>query len=60
MRCDCCAETFVDEVALLVIEDAVISYRDALREKLDGDNAAWADAERTMRQALAAGAGGLG
>ena len=52
MRCDCCDETFVDEVALLMISDAVETYRDALVEKRASDEAAWADAERQIAEAL--------
>lgn len=58
VTCDCCDETFVDEVALLMIEDAIVTHRDALREKLERDDAAWAEAEQQMRQALSKGAGG--
>ena len=60
VTCDCCGETFVDEVALLMIDDAIRTYRDALAEKLEHDRDAWAEAERATAQALAAASGGLG
>lgn len=60
VTCECCDETFVDEVALLVIADALGSYRDALVEKAAGDREAWAEAERATAEALAAATGGQG
>ena len=54
MRCECCAETFVDEVALLVIEEALVEYRDALIAKAERDQAAWAEAHGKTAEALAA------
>jgi hypothetical protein len=54
VTCECCAGTFVDEVALLMIEDAVVTYRDALNEKRERDQAAWADAERQTAEAMRA------
>jgi len=55
VTCECCDGTFVDEVGLVLIEDAVVAFRDALVEKRDRDSAAWADAEMQTAQALAGG-----
>lgn len=60
MTCDCCGLSEVDEVALLVICEGVMSFRDAIVARIQRDQEAWADAERKMREALAAGGGGAG
>jgi hypothetical protein len=60
VTCECCGRTEVDEVALLVICEGVMSFRDALMARVARDQEAWADAERKMREALAAGRGGQG
>jgi hypothetical protein len=60
VTCECCSETFVDEVGLMLVEEAVLAYRDALVEKATRDRAAWADAEHRSAQALAAATGGGG
>jgi hypothetical protein len=41
-------------VALLVIEDAVAAFRDAVRAKQRRDDAAWAEAHRVTVEALSA------
>jgi hypothetical protein len=51
-RCDCCGETFVDEVGLLLVEEAVVSYRDARVEREAKKRRAWAEAERRTQDAL--------
>ena len=58
MSCECCGETFVDEVALLVIEEALVEYRDALIAKAERDRAAWADAKADTAEALSAAKAG--
>lgn len=60
VTCDCCGETFVDEAGLLMVEDAIVSFRDALVAKHEKDKAAWSDAFALADQALAEarGAGG--
>lgn len=50
--CECCGQSEVDEVALHLIEAAVVSFRDSLLEKLQRDEAAWAEAERLTAEAL--------
>jgi hypothetical protein len=60
VSCECCGDAFVDEVALLVIADALETYRGALLEKGEADRAAWADAETQTAVALAAATGGQG
>lgn len=57
MTCECCGRTEVDEVALVVICEAVMGFRDALTARIERDQEAWADAERKMREALAGGQG---
>ena len=57
MRCECCGETFVDEVALLVIEEALVEYRDALIAKAERDKGAWQDAQDATQRALRAAGG---
>lgn len=52
VRCDCCGEWFVDEVGLMVVEDAIREYHDELLAKARRDANAWADAERRTREAL--------
>jgi hypothetical protein len=51
-RCDCCDGVFVDEVAAMLIEDAVIAYRDELEAKANRDARAWREADRVTQQAL--------
>jgi hypothetical protein len=58
VSCECCGGVFVDEVALLVIEDALIAYREALVEKREADAGAWADAYAAVDQAQRATTGG--
>lgn len=58
VTCECCAGTFVDEVALLLIEDAVIAYRDALVAKTERDDGAWEDAYAAAAQAQREATGG--
>lgn len=57
MTCECCERTYVDEVALLAIEDAVMAFVEALRSKIDRDRDAFAEAERRTQEARR-GAGG--
>ena len=56
VRCDCCDGTFVDEVGLMVIEDAVTTYRTQLRAKERRDDAAWglarANVDAAVREVL--------
>jgi hypothetical protein len=52
MRCDCCGGTYYDQVAELVIWEAVVEHREQLAEKARRDRAAWAEAERLTREAL--------
>ena len=60
VRCECCGRSEVDEVALVVICEGVMSFRDALVERVARDREAWAEAERATAQALAAAGGGPG
>ena len=60
MTCECCDETFVDEVALLVIEEALVEHRDQLIAKAEREQAAWADAHAKTAEALAAAEAGQG
>ncbi len=60
VRCDCCSETFVDEVALIVIEEALVEYRDALLAKAERDRAAWAEAHAVTAEALSTAKAGQG
>lgn len=56
--CDCCDEILVDPVALTAVCDAVRAHRDALVEKRERDQDAWAEAGELSRAAVeAAGAG---
>lgn len=55
VRCDCCGAREVDEVALMAVCDAVRAYRDALVEKRERDEAAWADAYAQADAVEAAG-----
>jgi len=60
VTCECCDETFVDEVALLVIEEALVEHRDQLIAKAEREQAAWADAHAKTAEALAAAEAGQG
>jgi len=52
VKCDCCGGTFIDEVGLMVIEDAVITYRSELRAKAREDDAAWSTARANVQAAV--------
>lgn len=43
-RCGCCNETFVDEVALVIVCDAVRAYRDELDARAREEAQTWRDA----------------
>lgn len=57
-RCDCCDETLVDPVALTAVCDAVRAHRDAVVEKRQRDEAAWAEAYAASGDAVRAAARG--
>jgi len=52
VRCDCCDGTFVDEVGLMTIEDAIVTYRAELRAKQRRDDAAWDKARANVAAAV--------
>lgn len=54
MTCECCGATEVDDVALVLIEEGVMRFRDALVEKREQVEAAWAEAFAKSDEALAA------
>lgn len=57
VKCDCCGETFVDEVGLMLVSSAVVAYRDELIEQKARERHAWEQAEVATQRALqAAGA----
>ncbi len=57
VRCDCCGGTFIDEVGLMVIEDAIRAYREELRAGRHRDDRAWsearADVDAAVKEAMA-------
>lgn len=60
MTCDCCGLSEVDEVALLVICEGIVGFRDALTARIERDQEAWAVAHAEIDQALAAARRELG
>jgi len=52
VRCDCCDGTFVDEVGLMIIEDAIMTYRAEVRAKQNADAAAWSTAQANVDAAV--------
>jgi hypothetical protein len=57
VRCDCCDETFVDEVGALLIWEAVIAYRAGLADRAAREREAWREADVATENALRAARG---
>ncbi len=60
VTCDCCEETFVDEVGLMLVSDAVLAYRDELVARAERERDAYAEAHRVSAEAIAAAKAGRG
>jgi hypothetical protein len=59
-RCDCCDEEFVDEVAEMLIWEAVEAFVVERDAKVERDESTVMDARAEARQALAAARAGRG
>jgi hypothetical protein len=51
VRCDCCGRVEVDEVGLILVEEALVCYRDAVQAKREQDRHAWEEAFRLAEDA---------
>lgn len=54
VSCECCGQIEVDEVAHVLIEEAVILFARACEAKAESDAGAWAEAEAAVAAAQAA------
>jgi hypothetical protein len=54
VTCDCCGDTFLDEVGLVLVTEAIHAYRDGCAAKEARDREAWAAAEHATQMAMAA------